>query len=623
MSETFNVNDFVNAGGVNHSRYEKRLAELQEEGFVTTSIESAVNGAIENVKADDVPAFVIYGEPQSGKTEMMIALTARLLDEGHRLIVVLLNDSVQLLEQNLDRFLRSSLDPAPKKFNEILDPAITIGASPWVIFCKKNSADLQKLLIKLDGHKQRVVIDDEADYATPNAKVNRQEQTKINELVERLIDSDGIYIGVTATPGRLDLNNTFDNDNEKWIDFPPHAKYTGQSVFFPTTSEGFQNLGFRLELLPDHGDDPKYLRKALFGFFVSVAYLNTQVNNATKNYSMLIHTSGKKVDHTKDYKQVVNVLSVLKDSTHAQFEKYAKEVFELAQERHPGLARDLTTYIVENINLSDVVVMNSNTERNAAQYRRATSPATLFTVAIGGNIVSRGVTFDDLLCMFFTRDVKHKIQQDTYIQRARMFGSRGGYLSHFELHIPKHLYFDWQKCFVFHRLALSAIRAGMGSPIWLESKRIAAVAPSSIDLGAVGIDSGEMSWELFEYPMDADALVDRSDIGPLEKLELLHELVGENAFPRHVIEFIRGFSLGDQSVAVHGTTLIGGYDATVRAEIRRRQGFIGNNQLELTKYPKAIHHIKIFRNDEGNARVFYKYRPEADSVRFLKKRQAA
>jgi hypothetical protein len=68
--------------------------------------------------------------------------------------------------------------------------------------------------------------------------------------------------------------------------------------------------------------------------------------------------------------------------------------------------------------------MNSDKEVNAADNRTATDPTAPFTIVIGGNIVSRGVTFNNLLSMFFTRDVKHKLQQDTYIQRARMFGSK-------------------------------------------------------------------------------------------------------------------------------------------------------------------------------------------------------
>lgn len=615
----FDIRNFGQRGDAKRSRYEKRVAELQAEGMGTACIERAVDGALANLTTS-AHSFVIYGEPQSGKTEMMIALTARLLDEGHRIIVLLLNDSVQLLEQNLDRFLRSGLDPAPKKFNEILDPSVEIGKSTWVIFCKKNSADLQKLLGKIGNISGKVVIDDEADYATPNAKINKQEKTKINALVGQLLWKKGIYIGVTATPARLDLNNTFDNQNEKWIDFPAHDKYTGQETFFPTSKEGFENLGYRLELLPDQGDDPKYLRRALFSFFVNVAYLNTQINDEARNYSILIHTSGQKVDHTRDYKQVVTLLTSLKDDSHRSFERHVREIFEIAAARYPGLETQLTRYVLDQINLSDVVVMNSNTERNAAQYKRATSPATMFTVAIGGNIVSRGVTFDNLLSMFFTRDVKHKIQQDTYIQRARMFGSRGVYLQHFELHIPSKLYFDWQKCFVFHRLALSVIREGKGGPIWLEDQRIAAVAASSIDQAAVALDSGEMSWDIFDYDTRVDKIVAAETTQPLERLRDLSALLGPEAFPDHVINFIAGFSLGNESIAIHPTVHFGptSYTEEERAEIRRRRGFVGTNQLERTKYPHAIHHVKVFANEGGKARVFYRYTPEVGAIRFLK-----
>lgn len=619
MNDDFSLAEFVKQGNAKKNRYERRIADLQSKGLYTTNIEATIENAMKNIEDEAIKSFIIYGEPQSGKTEMMIALTAKLLDVGHLIIVVLMNDSVQLLEQNLDRFLRSGLDPAAKKFNELLDPSIHIGNSPWIIFCKKNSADLQKLLGKIDHVKNKVLIDDEADYATPNAKINRNEQTKINELVGKLLGSDGIYIGVTATPARLDLNNTFNNKNDKWIEFPPHPEYTGQETFFPTTTDGF-NLKFTLNLLPDEGDDPKHLRLALFSFMVNVAYLNTYINKESTNYSILIHTSGRKVDHAEDYQRVVGLLTSLKDESHARFEDHLRQIYELSAQKYPGFERELTHYVLDNINQSDVVVMNSDTERNAAQYRRATSPATLFTVAIGGNIVSRGVTFDNLLSMFFTRDVKHKIQQDTYIQRARMFGSRGSYLTHFELHIPKKLYLDWQKCFVFHQLALTFVRSGLGSPLWLESKRIMAVASSSIDHAAVAVDSGEMSWDMFEFSHVLDNIADEYDTSPLERLERIAGIVGETALPWHVINFISGMNLGLNSIAIHKSTLLSNNYGTIeeRTVIRRRRGFIASNALEPNRFPRAIHHIKIFRNEDGYARVFYKYTPEKDSIRFLK-----
>src|SRR5262249_19872254 len=160
--------------------------------------------------------------------------------------------------------------------------------------------------------------------------------------------------------------------------------------------------------------------------------------------------------------------------------------------------------------------------RRTTEYETATNPATLFTVIVGGNIVSRGVTFDNLLSMFFTRDVKHKIQQDTYIQRARMFGRRLYDLKYFELTIPESLYLDWHRCFIFHTLALGSRRSGNGSPVWLEDARIAAVASSSVDRARVDMDSGEMSFHPFQYSADVEQIVSAGKPG-LTRLQLLAE----------------------------------------------------------------------------------------------------
>jgi len=102
--------------------------------------------------------------------------------------------------------------------------------------------------------------------AGTNSFVIYGDVTRINALINQLISRDGIYIGVTATPARLDLNNTFDNDNEKWVNFPPHEAYTGQDIFFPLET----SAEFSLQTLPDTDDSPKYLREAIFRFLVRV-----------------------------------------------------------------------------------------------------------------------------------------------------------------------------------------------------------------------------------------------------------------------------------------------------------------------------------------------------------------
>lgn len=303
----FDIKEFKKK--VKDTRYDRRINHLISKKIDVVHIKQTVENVRDNINKD-INSFVIYGEPQSGKTEMMIALTAKLLDEGHRIIIVLLNDSVQLLDQNLDRFKRSGIDPAPKKFNEILDHNVKIEKGEWIIFSKKNAKDLQKLIDKVEVFEGKIIIDDEADYATPNSKINTEEKTKINELTEKLIGNKGIYIGVTATPARLDLNNTHQNQNEKWVDFNPHPLYIGQDVFFPTPVE---NLRYSLNLLPDLGDNPEYLRDALFSFIINVAHINLKINETEKNYSMLIHTSGIKAEHKKDYEEVVRIFEVLKD----------------------------------------------------------------------------------------------------------------------------------------------------------------------------------------------------------------------------------------------------------------------------------------------------------------------
>jgi len=606
----FNVSEFLNEQN-KKTRYQRQLDRLSDKGIIIDRFQKVTDGAIKNIN-NGIRSFCIYGDPQSGKTEMMIVLTAKLLDEGNKIIIILLNDNLELLKQNSKRFSESGLDPTPKIYREIIDPNININNHEWVIFCKKNSKDLQKLLYKVGNFKEKAVIDDEGDYATPNAKINKNEQTKINQLVEQLL-GDGIYIGVTATPARLDLNNTFNNASTHWIYFEPHNKYTGQDEFFPINS----NLKYHLKLLPEEYDNPKYLREALLSFFVSAAYLNRKTN---KNYCMLVHTSGKRVDHSEDYKQIINILNILSDKKNNNFIKYVEQIFNISMKKLSNKeedAKELTKFILENIKRNKVVVMNSDTDTKNFDYTDATNPVALFTIAIGGNIVSRGVTFENLLSMFFTRDVKHKIQQDTYIQRARMFGNRGDYLEHFELTIPEHLYLDWHKCFIFHRLSLQSAISG-NTPVWIEDSRVRTVSPNSIDKTTVGVDNGEMSFAIFNYNDEEIKHYLELSKDPFEILDNLHKFLGNDCLPDYLITFIKKFSPdGVNSLAIHSPTNIANRGQDVNKQsIQRLKGFIGNSEMEKDKYPHAIHHIKIFFNSEiAKARVFYRY---INSVKFLK-----
>ena len=68
----FNPSDYDE---VNLNRYKVFLDSLDHP---TVSIEKTVDDAVTNIIKKNAKSFVIYGEPQSGKTSMMIALTSKL-----------------------------------------------------------------------------------------------------------------------------------------------------------------------------------------------------------------------------------------------------------------------------------------------------------------------------------------------------------------------------------------------------------------------------------------------------------------------------------------------------------------------------------------------------------------
>lgn len=609
--------DFDLLDDENDSEYARQINRVLKNTSHTESIEKTVSKASESIKSG-VRSFVIYGEPQSGKTEMMICLTAKLLDDGYTNIVILVNDNVELQNQNLERFRKSGLSPAPKSLQEIKKSDALKNTFNTVIFCKKNANDLKVLNDKLRNIKRRVVIDDEADFATPNSKINSADQSKINKLVDDLLDTDqtSVYIGVTATPARLDLNNLFENSKSDWVYFKPYPEYSGHDTFFPSIDK--EDLAFNLVTLPDEGDKPEFLQRALVRFLVNVAHLNIFNSKDEKNYCMLVHTSGLRGEHAVDKDVVEKFFAEIEDKSHKNFAKRYSQIHKDASERYKVDPDEIVKYIFKNRQRYAIRLVNSDNDRTD-DIRGATSPETPFTIAIGGNIVSRGVTFNNLLTMFFTRTVKHKIQQDTYIQRARMFGNRTGYLDHFELHIPETLYLDWHQAFSLHGLSMASIETK--KPVWLEDRRIRAVSSTSIDKSSLSIDRGEISFEKFSIGEKLLELTESSKLG-YSHFQAIIKLLPPEYLSDHIYRFVEMTRpAGEASIVFHVTREIKGSEAIDEENISRSRGMFGGQDYEKDVFDKAVHHFKIFMNRKGFARVIYNYRATDKSITFLKVRR--
>lgn len=608
-------------GNASATQYEDRIDALEKDGKDTASIKETVEKTLSNLKSKDSRSLVIFGEPQSGKTEMMIALNAKLLDQGYRILINLLTDSIDLLDQNLNRFRSSGLNPSPREFKDLPPDYTKLKGRRWVVFCKKNAKDLVKLIESLRHEKGFIVIDDEADYASPDGNINKQDydKTKINKLISKLLVNDGRYIGVTATPARLNLNNTFQNESENWVNFAPHPAYVGQDFFFPSDGE----VDFRLHTFKeDEGDEKPEIEDAVIHFMCGVAELHEM--NKEKNYTMLVHTSGKQIEHDQDVDYVRATLDSLANAGDSRFERLRKRLFKIAGGY--GDSNDISTFVLRNIERNVVVKINSSPKKSG-NVSDIAEPTSLFSFGVGGNIISRGVSFENLLSMYFTRTVKGKFTQDTYIQRARMFGCREDYKRHFQLWIPDTLLENWSKCFVFHKLALEALQSRVGVPVWLADHKTAPTSAASIDKSSVDFEGGEMSFGIFDYDEGKlSNLFDRKSLSNAQMLNRLRQEFEDRELPAYLLKYleseIKPSKLKSEvhRISFHKPSGFGTrgsrYTDDEKRDIRRTKGIFATNEYQRSEIPDAKHHLKVFHNGEGKARIFYKINGKA--IKFIR-----
>ena len=613
---SINIDDFKTQS--NNNRYDQRINFVKKSGKYTKNIEETVKETISNIFEKNVRNLVIYGEPQSGKTELMIALTAKLLDMGKKHIIIVVHDNIKLLDQNLKRFVKSGLTPSPMEHDEFFRSSTEYKEKEFVVCSKKNKSNLEKLIEKIGSIDDVVVIDDECDHSTPNSKVNKEVKSKINELIEKVFNKNGHWIGVSATPGRVDLNQTFHNDNQKWVSFRPHPYYHGQDHFFPLEYMDYDEDGrpnddiFKFNFYPlnDAGpDNASETRDALFRYMirVSIKSLDNQKEDKLPEYfSMIIHTSGVKESHRRDFEIVEKVFNELNTEDDKGFQRNLERIYSLVPKITTKYSpKEICLFINKFKQNYKLVVMNSDKDLKSPNVDFGLDPETTFTIIFGGNIISRGLTFNNLLSMYFSRDVKNKITIDTYVQRARMFGSRGNTFEDFELAIPRSLYDDWWTAFYNHRGSLVTVN-NFNSPIWISDSRTQTTAPSSIKKACVDEARGEIGFQVFDYSDDVKKLYEncQSENKTIDDIKKLADCVGEDALRDFFVrQIIRKMNVNPSKVRFQNIRQITDYKKDTDHEnfVRKRGGLIdpvnGNPNYQLA----------LFANEETKkARIFFK-----------------
>jgi len=373
---------------------------------------------------------LLFGEVQSGKTSHTFALIASVADadEGFKTFVYLSTDNVPLQEQTLARGLQqlSETFEIINEFDELRFRHIR-DTKPCLIVLKKNTKVLQKWLDIL-GNSQRVarspifVIDDEGDAASPNTKVNKEDESEIYKKINSLRDlgTSSILLQVTATPQALFLQEELEQIRPSFLQFfEPGKNYLGGDFYFSkvdTSRNVFvEENDLETSLKASNFDQSTSLFRSLSVFLATAVHFKL---SGKTNANALIHPS-------------VNT------GVHHEIALVARKFYNWIQSepRNPKVVTYLTS-AVDDLNRTlleplriddvlkhvedgfeiDVVEMNSTANSN-----REKDYSLGFNVVVGGNTLGRGVTFPALQTVYYTRQAKVP-QADTYWQHSRMFG---------------------------------------------------------------------------------------------------------------------------------------------------------------------------------------------------------
>jgi hypothetical protein len=426
------------------------------------------------------PRVLLYGRIQSGKTVAMILTAAMALDNGFRVVVVLTTDNVALVRQTASRF--KNLD-GPRVFSGVKDGnsyewegqeeqlRAAVPTDGIVFVCSKNFVNLPRVirfLQQLEASSYPVLLmDDEADAATPDTTAAARSAAKPNapayaSTINRLIiENDNptevgfslgealphsLYIQVTATPYVLVLQRR----NAKirptvQILLEPGRGYCGGEVFFgqyDPDSEDNPYPGKVVVVGPNEAAlmtrrVPTGLAKSI-DFFILSACAKAWVDGwppLGEGFKHLSHTSPNTDDHEVVANHISTHLNELRNTALRDpdgFNEYFAEAYTELQRSLQQCPRldDLYNLALGALRQTEIIRVNSKGD--------ITPYGPRLNFMVGGNILGRGLTIDDLLVTYYIREAKAP-QMDTVWQHARMFGYRQRYLEYMRIYLPHRL----------------------------------------------------------------------------------------------------------------------------------------------------------------------------------------
>lgn len=396
---------------------------------INKTVSDVVPQYISNFSFRDHVMSLLVGDVQSGKTSHMFGIMCAAADEGFVNFILLTTDNILLQQQTFKRAEKDLSDFCICDENDYLKFVQNNMKKPAVIVLKKNGRILKQWKNNLSSTNfvagnPLFIVDDEADAASLNTKVNKNTQSTINKNLEEIkkTTTSSIYIEVTGTPQSLLLQTIKSGWKPYFIYyFRPGKGYLGGNFFFPPEVPPYIALTDNEEatdILNDEEFPENGLKVALVTHLLTSAHIMLSGGTVC---NFLIHPSMKTDQHTGFAEKVGEYLNEILYSYEEDVTKsFFRSIYDKLKETKSNII-DFTKayeYIIDQMKNDRISILVLN---SFSPYDENTQYDNGINILVGGNSLGRGVTFPQLQTIYYCRVAKSP-QADTMWQHARMFG---------------------------------------------------------------------------------------------------------------------------------------------------------------------------------------------------------
>lgn len=463
---------------------------------------------------------ILLGGVQSGKTAAFLGVIARGFDRGFDVAVILTKGTKSLAEQTLSRVKTDFREFIAADQVEVFDILSVPELTPYelthklVFIVKKEDDNLRRLLNLFEKtypvlrQKSILIIDDEADLASVSFRKSNGVTGAgvISQQIDQLRASvaNAAFLQVTATPYALYLqpeDDTASGGSLFWpkrpaftVLLPHHSKYVGGDEYFEKSTDlDTPAFYFYREVpLPERDALKKedrrrlqidrvlteknatILRDAVVAFLVGGAIRRLQqrgLGQRQQKYSFLFHTEQSRGSHEWQERVAGAIRNALVDQARTDSPLFN----ELLRTAYQDLRRSLElegavpsldevkAAVVEALEGGQLMITKVNSDKDISELLADDGQLKLrtpFNMFIGGQILDRGITINNLIAFYYGRAPK-RFQQDTVLQHSRMYGARPrADLAVTRFYAPQHVYQVMKRIHEFDAALREAVESG-------------------------------------------------------------------------------------------------------------------------------------------------------------------